>query len=106
MAYSFLCPKPNKDETQQESLSAKVPMNAQQSPLPEQVIVETVTDEEETDDLLPATADTLQNARKPPSCGVIYMFPRAWKERTTLRKAQSTDETENGSYYSQYCTIS
>ena len=100
MVYSILCPQPDKEKMQKESSEAVVPMPCQQ-----QVVVETVTDQEETEDLLPATADTLQNARNPPPRGVVYMFPRAWKERTSL--GRTTEETESSSsYYSQYCTIS
>lgn len=75
--------------------------------MPEQeVIVETVSDDEETKDLMPSTADTMESASLPPERGVVYMFPRAWIERTRPKPDQEDTPIESSSYYDTYCTIS
>jgi len=77
-----------------------------------EIIVETVTDDEETKDLLPETADTMEGAFMQPmtrSSGVVYMFPRAWKERTSgVFHDPALDEEKQtyASYMYSYCTIS
>jgi len=90
---------------------------------PEQgrILVETVTDDDDIEgQLLPPSADTMDDDTlrlSPPSNNsndydVVYMFPRAWKERTA--SVDNTRGTTNGSnaesdskgFFRSYCTIS
>mmetsp|Transcript_19366 Transcript_19366/g.48216 ORF Transcript_19366/g.48216 Transcript_19366/m.48216 type:complete len:103 (-) Transcript_19366:416-724(-) len=102
MTSSCLSCRKSTESLQQQQMSEPQRQRQQQ----QQVIVETVTDDEETGDLLPPTADTVESARLPCQRAVIYMFPRAWMERTRSKEEQEDVPAESSSYYSSYCTIS